>query len=103
MSTAPYRNWGRFTEDLGAAMDAAKRDSIRYFGTPAFFRERDLAIHRAFEKFCRRQDLDPAKTHAAVADFFRRGNPSRSRLSFDVLLSRLPNEFNVRGVWTPEP
>lgn len=103
MSTCEYRNWGRFTDALGAAMDAARKEKMVHFGTPRYFRESILAVHRAFQKFCREQDLDPAKTRLAVADFFRRGNPSRSRTSFDYLLSQLPNEFNVRGVWTPEP
>ncbi len=77
---------------------------IEFVGTPRYFDERDLAIHREFEKFAIEFGIDPKciaqfrvmpRTHALNYGF------SHSLL-LEPLFYFLPNAFNVRGVWTPE-
>lgn len=75
----------------------------RDFSTTRYFVNRSLVSHRGFQDWAEKhgvQDmaglLESLKSHVQAS-----GTPSW-RLSLRHLLEALPDEFNVRGVWTPE-
>lgn len=82
---------------------AAKKAHQDAFGTPRYFIERNLSIHRAFEAWCADQGLvqRAGEIRGALArhlDAYR----TPDVLVLEPLFKTVPDEFNVRGRWTPE-
>lgn len=95
---------------LGAAvssLDAALRDAHMvqaacHFGTPQYIPTSILVAHRAFQRWCRDHGMtDPATVREGIVQHIRYYRVPVSQ-SMRYLADCLPNEFNVRGVWTPE-
>lgn len=93
-----------FALPLAEAHKASYRD---FFGTPGYFRERDLAIHRAFDR-CAGDPNGMALTPEATAALRQRlieeaqMYPNFKTRDVRILEESLPDAFNVRGRWASE-
>lgn len=88
----------RLNQYLKGAANKAHSD---HWQSPTYFKERNLALHRAFQQFCTHNGIQEmrAALHALEANAKAYGYLSTCE---DDLYKTLPDEFNVRGVWTQE-
>ncbi len=71
--------------------------------TPKYFVERDLALHRAFQSWCKSHGIpveDMANVRNSIVNHHVVYHNQINNIHY--FSHSLPNEFNVRGVWTPE-
>ncbi len=90
-------------DSLAPALREAKHKAHETnFGTKNFFHEESLAVHRAFDSWCREHDLHCETTYNTVREHCKT-YPHHGQMSiFRVLFKTLPDQFNVRGNWTSE-
>lgn len=64
----------------------------------------DLAIHRGFQEWATNNGIPKRLMADLAAKLVQYGQtyPSIHSSKVDKLVTTLPNEFNVRGNWTPE-
>lgn len=97
-----FKTYGSAIDSLKVKLVEASNSDIVIGakGTPNFFKTINLEIHRTFQTWCSTHGLNPVEFRNALIKLRSRGEVPG--VLFDVLILRLPDEFNVRGVWTPE-
>lgn len=103
--TTTLKTWGSAMASLKAALhEASSSKPVKdVYGSMAFPAARALAIHRGFSAWCTAGGMNPQAIRLAMTERFeRRCQTVLSIPEARTLLYSLPDEFNVRGVWTPE-
>ena len=98
-----FKIWGSAMASLSVELKQAVQSAevTSSYGTPRFFQVRTLAIHRAFDAWCEKHNLDGSEIRQAMSKM--RDQPTVSTVyGCSDLLDTLPPEFCIRGVWTSE-
>lgn len=77
----------------------ATRESLMYKGTPLFFQKRNLLLHIAFDEFARTFKEGSSTLRDRLINEAKM-YPQFRTLNFSAFANSLPDEFNVRGIWT---
>jgi hypothetical protein len=100
-----FKTWGEAMESLDRAIKAATLACWDWFGKdPVRYAERKVFIvHNTFQQWCDALGIDPVNMRNQMIDENRRGRLIGLIKSdhAEVLCNWIPNEYNVRGVWTP--
>ena len=99
-----FTTYGSAIESLVAYIRPAREVVYRnHYSTPSYFRELHYATHYAFQKWCSANGvaLDQMNTLRIQLLDHARKYSVRGYMAIECLVTHLPNEFNVRGVWTP--
>lgn len=99
-----FKTYGAAVDSLYIDIRKAKEAAfIDYYGTPDYFKQLALYIHRAYQSWCVNNDIGRGYMYdlrQVLRVHVKYYNP-RS-IHFAPLFDALPDEFNVRGKWTPE-
>lgn len=98
-----FKIWGSAMASLSVALKQAvqSEEVTASYGAPRFFQVRTLAIHRAFDAWCEKHNLDGSEIRQAMSKM--RDQPTvNSVYGCSVLLDTLPPEFCVYGQWASQ-
>lgn len=95
-----FKTYGSMFSALQNHMSSAvaRSDVSARYGSNSFYK-RNLALHEAFEEFCIFQGINAVELREGIIKYVKNNGCPFSKLQ--TFLDTLPNEFNVRGVWTP--
>lgn len=105
MKTKTMKTWGTAMRSLSDAIKKARncREVLDNYGTNKFFHIETLSIHRTFQAWCEDCGICPIYLRNEMRVQYNLMNPTVTMVSgAKLLLTTIPDEFNVRGIWTPE-
>ena len=96
-------DYGSVIKQLEQYLESTKPEINKCFMQPSFYKNRALLVHRAFDNWCAVNYSIKDSSHilASIAANIKNYKVPTST-ALDVLISTLPDEFNVRGQWTSE-
>ncbi len=100
------KDYGSVVKSLMAFMVPIRKKVHReHFSTPRYYIELHRAIHRGFEQWCTDNDVSLSCMNKVRLDIIQHIHdyqlPGRVFDLARILRDTLPDEFNVRGQWTP--
>ncbi len=102
MLLGKFKTHGAVFDALKPYFKEASTEARASFGTAAFFTQQEVAIHRAFDRFCAEHGLsagDSALLRDVVKDTSAR-YPHMATEAIRILSQSCPRQFSVRGTWT---
>ncbi|MDV7398774.1 hypothetical protein RZS08_45630, partial [Arthrospira platensis SPKY1] len=95
-----FKIWSSAMESLGAVLKEAQnsKEVKAAYGTSEFFYKQALSVHRAFQGWAQEHGIDPGSLREEMRRRYKIPDPTVSMMAgAKILLTTLPNEFNVRG------
>ncbi len=101
-TTNPLQNvtFGAMFANLKPALSEGMKAAHKlHFGTTSYFVERDLAVHRAFDRFCLGMGLNADETAAMRKTLVNQATMHSQFMTSNILILResLPDAFKIRG------